>query len=1390
MYLAETDFRAGRGLAFTRHYNTDSTSGSTAGNFWRHTYSRSIDYYDAAPTSVIIRHEDGKSIAFALSGGNWTGDSNIQDRLTEQVDGSGYPLGWTHFRADSRSVEQYDATGKLLSVTDENGLVTSLTYSTASTPVTVAPWPDLLVTVSDPIGRTLQLTYTNKGNLATVSDPSGQLYQYGIDETGSSNLLTVTSPGTTHPRTYVYNEQLHTQNANFPSALTSVKDENAGPTPYTTIDYDATGNAISTQHANGADKFTLSYPSDGSSDVTDPNGHASHHTFAIVNGVVRAATVSGPSVGFTVAARQYDSSGNTTVSTDFNNVSTCYTFDQVNDLETSRTEGVTGSCTPTPVGVRTVQTDWDTNLRRPTERRVLNASGTLEARTKWVYTNGRLTARCEIDPAISGAGTYTCGSSTNAPAGVRQYTTAYCLSAGSCGLVGLVTSTNGPRLTTEAGMGGLDDIVTYAYYTSDDATCATGGACPHRKGDLWKVTNALSHVTEYISYDKNGRVTRIKDANATYTDFVYHARGWLTQRFVRANSAGTPSVDDAKLQMDYDAVGNVTQVTQPDGSFLHYTYDDAHRLIKINDNLTNAIDYCPGGVLSANCLDHAGNRKIEYVKDASLTVTRQLFRTYNQLGRLTQVLNAASAPVERSDGLTDTGVADGYDGNGNRVLKQDGLGVQTKQEFDPLNRLKTTIQNYNNFGADPATYHTTTGYLYDTRDNLRQVTDPDGLNTVYTYDGLNDLTNLSSPDTGGTAYGYDKAGNRVSQTDNRVPSVTSTYTYDALNRLTAIAYPTSSLNVTYAYDQADAVTGCSGSFPKGRLTRMTDTSGSTTYCYDRRGNVLKKTQVTDATNLITQYTYTTADKVDTIAYPSGAIVTYAPRDEVGRIKTITWKANAGAAAITLVSNATYYPFGPLNVLTFGNGRTLTKTYDKDYAIDSISGTPAGALTLDFGVDVMGDITSASGTISPPNPDRSYQYDPLYRLSTAKTGVTPLEAYTYNKTGDRLSASLNGGAAQVYTYAIGTHRVASVGGAARTSDPNGNLTSVPASTFPLVYDDRNRLVQAKTTGLGSPNVYNYTYNGSGERVLKYAGTSAGDIYEASVWDAPGRLLSIHARAAGGSSGSFGAAAVTVNATWDEIIYLDSTPVGLARDGVVYYIEADHLGTPRQVIERARNVAVWKWDSLSNTFGTTAPSQDPDLDGTQLVFNLRYPGQYYDAETGLNYNYFRDYDPAIGRYAESDPIGLAGGVNTYSYVLGDPIGSIDPQGQLSGSLAKALARGVLVDAAGGGPLDPVGDVCAIVVGVAVLADEIAKEANRQEVHRICDETPPPNLNPCELARWKLTKALRCQRVRTEMSNKWFGGTYEPGHDQQMTQLQREIDNLRRIVDRECGPCPSCK
>jgi RHS repeat-associated protein len=128
---------------------------------------------------------------------------------------------------------------------------------------------------------------------------------------------------------------------------------------------------------------------------------------------------------------------------------------------------------------------------------------------------------------------------------------------------------------------------------------------------------------------------------------------------------------------------------------------------------------------------------------------------------------------------------------------------------------------------------------------------------------------------------------------------------------------------------------------------------------------------------------------------------------------------------------------------------------------------------------------------------------------------------------------------------------------------------------------------------------------------------------------------------------------------EIVWLNDIPVATLRPNgasvSVYYIHTDHLNTPRRISRTNDNVVVWRWDS--DPFGSTAANEDPDGDAALFAFNLRFPGQYYDAESGLNYNYFRDYDPAIGRYIESDPIGLDGGVNTYSYVSNDPLSKMD-------------------------------------------------------------------------------------------------------------------------------------
>jgi len=133
--------------------------------------------------------------------------------------------------------------------------------------------------------------------------------------------------------------------------------------------------------------------------------------------------------------------------------------------------------------------------------------------------------------------------------------------------------------------------------------------------------------------------------------------------------------------------------------------------------------------------------------------------------------------------------------------------------------------------------------------------------------------------------------------------------------------------------------------------------------------------------------------------------------------------------------------------------------------------------------------------------------------------------------------------------------------------------------------------------------------------------------------------------------------------------------------LHHIQPDHLGTPRKVIQTSNNTALWNWPILNNPFGETAPTGS-------ITLNLRFPGQYYDAESGLHYNYFRDYEAGTGRYVESDPVGLRSGVNTYSYVYANPLFWTDPTGLSAmedgaalGCLIGGIQFGIAGAAAGG-------------------------------------------------------------------------------------------------------------
>jgi len=121
--------------------------------------------------------------------------------------------------------------------------------------------------------------------------------------------------------------------------------------------------------------------------------------------------------------------------------------------------------------------------------------------------------------------------------------------------------------------------------------------------------------------------------------------------------------------------------------------------------------------------------------------------------------------------------------------------------------------------------------------------------------------------------------------------------------------------------------------------------------------------------------------------------------------------------------------------------------------------------------------------------------------------------------------------------------------------------------------------------------------------------------------------------------------------------------------VYYAYSDHLNAPRVIVNSAGDIS-WRW--ISEPFGTTAAESIPNS-LENLVVNLRFPGQYFDKESGLNYNYFRDYDATAGKYLQSDPLGLGGGINTYVYVEANPVSYVDPRGEF-GIVGGLIGAGV--------------------------------------------------------------------------------------------------------------------
>lgn len=740
-------------------------------------------------------------------------------------------------------------------------------------------------------------------------------------------------------------------------------------------------------------------------------------------------------------------------------------------------------------------------------------------------------------------------------------------------------------------------IWNYSYWSN-----STGSGGQTILGRLKEIDGPRTDVTDKITYayDANFNLTTVTNALSQVTE--------ITAR----DAAGRPTTikdqNGVETDLTYDTNGRVLTVTVAPGTALEavttLSYDDVGDLTGMElPNGTNVTYAYDNARRLTGITDDLGN-SVTYTRDNAGNVTQT---EYEDSGSTLKYTHTRTFD-EMSRLLTSVGAgaawsrAFAYDKNSNLTQYTDANTNATGFAFDPLQRLTSSTDALSGV----------TELAYNDLDQNTEVEDPRNNATTYTTNAFGDVVQMVSPDTGTASFTVDKAGNVTQMTDAR--SVVTNFTYDAINRLATVAYPSdSSLNVTLTYDDNPTPGACGTSI--GRLCRTVDAAGTTDYKYNALGQLIEVKEVRGALTFTTAYEYDLAGVLTQITLPSGREIDYT-RNGNGQVSGVSADVNGSATA--LASSITYLPFGPLTSLTYGNSKTLSATFDQDYR--PTNRTVSGLFNHTYDTDADGNITQKGPW--------TYEYDALNRLDEQDDG-SATASFTYDAIGNRLTEVT--GSTVNYSYPSANSKLSSVGADSYSTDAMGNITDDDALAY--TWSAAALLKEVKTSGT-STVLGTYTYDASNLRTKKVAGGNTihyvyghgGLLY--GEYDNSGALIR-------------------------EYVWLNGEPLAQVDAGspeVLTYLHTDHLATPRYGTN-AGGSTVWTWDS--GAFGKEAAT------GSATV-NLRFPGQYRDAETGLHYNWNRYYNPAIGRYVSSDPIGLAGGLNTFGYAGQSPIVYADPKG----------------------------------------------------------------------------------------------------------------------------------
>ncbi|MEV4333397.1 putative T7SS-secreted protein [Streptomyces sp. NPDC049597] len=750
--------------------------------------------------------------------------------------------------------------------------------------------------------------------------------------------------------------------------------------------------------------------------------------------------------------------------------------------------------------------------------------------------------------------------------------------------------------------------------TTDPLGNTTRFTYDHRGNTLTR-TDPLGRTTAF-SYDEEGRLLTVVRPDGSELRTV---RG----RFGLSTEFRGP--DGARWLQEFDEQGNRTAVTDPAGSTTRYAYDDRGRLSTVTDALgATTTVRCDVAGLPVEVTDPAGGTTLLERDALGRTV-----RTVDPVGGVTRCAWDADGNLARRvspDGSVESWT---YDGEGNCLSHTDPIGGVSRFEYTHFDLLTARTR-------PDGSRHT---FEHDAELRLTKVTGPHGLTWTYEYDAAGRLASETDFDGRTLTYRYSAAGQLISRTDALGRTVS--HTYDQLGQV--VRKDAAGQVTTYTYDRA------------GRLLQAVGPESEIAYVYDRRGRI--KTELVDGR--ATNYAYDALGRRIRRTTPTGAVTTYA-YDAAGRPVRMT----AGSHEVSFTHDAA----GRELERVFGGALTVTSAWDEAGRLAAQHLT-MGDRSLNhrrYSYRADGHLGSVADTLSG---SRTFDLDAAGRV----TGVHAQgwsEHYAYDSAGNQTAASWPGShpgheATGPRSYSGTT--VTRAGNVRFEHDALGRVTlrqktrlSRKPDTWRYEWDAESRLTSVVTP---DGTRWRYRYDPLGRRTAKQRLAVDGESVAEEIrftWD--GQTLceqTVHAPDL----------PHVVALTWDHrgLVPLSQTERILTPDARqeeidrrFFAIATDLVGTPTELVDESGDIA---WRARSTLWGTTAWTRS-----STAYTPLRFPGQYYDPETGLHYNLFRHYDPETGRYTSPDPLGLGPAPNPVAYVhnpftVCDPLG-LSPYSQFKG------------------------------------------------------------------------------------------------------------------------------